>query len=170
MSNTIPELIAILNQHKQDLLERVVQSPDITVYEKFSFIRENNLWETSQWIQHPFKALCDVAMQQLQRDYPCPQYRVNADTTDLHDPDCNPRYSTVWFDEIIESLQETVAYAKEVDNLDTCQHPLYAVRVYEGYNKPPIKEVIHEVPTQEYIDLIWEYAVKHKMIGYVVDW
>jgi hypothetical protein len=147
------EKIATITAAKEDLLNTIINDPDLSKHEKLNAIQENNLYPVHSWVQHPFKKYEDQFKQQIgEQSY----YRFDEL---IHE--YAARHQTIDIAAVIEGYIEEVEYTKEEDE-DFSEMVIILSERASGQE--------FKVPLTELIDHLYDWAIEHKCVEYTFDW
>lgn len=137
-----------VKQAKEKLLNEILKS-NLSKYEKLKLIHKDMLFDTENSLIDLFKKRYDEFNKMLIKkgnEYPC--------IDDLFVDDQFDRYQTVYFDTLLDNY--TGEYSDENEFITILTNRT--------------TDDIVQITKEEFIDTIYDYAIKNKSIGFEIDW
>lgn len=143
------ELQRTIKEAKEKLLNAILNDNEISKVEKLQLISDNDLFGSQSWICDPFEdEYHSEYLEQLKS-----KGITNPIVDDYIQHQGYSRYETVYMVDLVENI----AYAKNEDDLIT---------IYTNRNTNDK----FKISRYEFIDAVYDWCVKNKIISFVVDW
>lgn len=149
MTEKIASLIAERDNVIKKLAKEILDSPDIDNVEKLRLITIYNIWDIDFFIEHPFAE----QTQELQERIFLETGRKYAATEDIFNCEDYPRYSTVYYIDIIDNYGEDMEEDEKITVVKARNSDLKA-----------------EVTYKEFKDILITHAFNTQKTGFRMDW
>lgn len=159
-------------QLKIDRLAEVKDDQILSKVEKLKIFHNENLMQVNEWISHPFSEYINI-FKNLEKTLD--KTVIIDDWIGMNADKCH-RGQQISYAELVSEIIEQVENIKKTmadTEITTMTIPIVSVRGKWNYSSSPSKKEntsLIEIPVEEAIDHLYNYAIENNESGFTFDW